>query len=251
MNALTRGIAVAVSVAIHVGGAALALTGTCRARPVTPAAAIVEIDTVTLEAPPVPVAATSRPIAEALVDHAHPYPVPNHDARPHAPSLRHSEAAIATAQPPSAAPATADVAPSPALASAEPALPRFTMSLGGRAATVAGGAGALTGMGAAPADASSAPVLASEASVQARLVASVPSFYPPAARSDEIEGDVSLEIVLDTDGSVTDARVLRAAGHGFDESALTAVRRYRFTSAQRHGHPVRVRMPWTVQFRIR
>jgi TonB family protein len=94
-------------------------------------------------------------------------------------------------------------------------------------------------------------VLASEASVQARLVASVPLLYPPGARSDELEGDVSLEIVLDTDGTVTDARVLRAAGHGFDESALRAVRRYRFTSAQRHGRPVRVRMPWTVQFRIR
>lgn len=248
MDARSRSIAVVVSVVIHVGGAALALTGTCHARPGMPAAASVEIDTVTLDPPPAVAAATAP-----VVDHAHPYPVPaNHDARPHAPSLRHGEAESAAAKSSSAPGGIPGVAPSPAVASAEPALPRFTMSFEGRAASAGPPAtGVAAPTDAASLDSSVAPVLAAEASVQARLVASVPSFYPPAARSDEIEGDVSLEIVLDTDGRVTAARVLRAAGHGFDESALTAVRRYRFTSAQRHGRPIRVRMPWTVQFRIR
>jgi TonB family protein len=50
---------------------------------------------------------------------------------------------------------------------------------------------------------------------------------------------------------VIDARVLHPAGLGLDAAALTAVRRYRFTPAERGGHPVRVRMRWSVEFRLR
>ena len=249
MNALSRCVAIAVSIAIHVGAAGLALTGSGTAHARTPDAAIVEIDTVTLEAPPparVDVPAP-RSIDEAVVGHTHPYPVaPSHDAHTHDPTFRHAQEVSGVA------PGVASAAPG--VASAEPELPRFTMTLGASGAAVAS-TGSSTGSSgvssSSPAPSARAPALASEADVQARLVASVPSVYPPAARSDDLEGDVSLEIVLDTDGTVTSARVLRAAGHGFDESALAAIRRYRFTSAQRQGHPIRVRMPWTVQFRIR
>jgi len=45
--------------------------------------------------------------------------------------------------------------------------------------------------------------------------------------------------------------VLRPAGYGLDEEAVRAMRAYRFSPARRDGLPVRVRMPWTVQFRLR
>ena len=85
----------------------------------------------------------------------------------------------------------------------------------------------------------------------AKLVTSVTAGYPVDARADDVEGDVGLEIVVDATGQVVDARVVKRAGHGFDESALAAIRRYRFAPAQREGRNVRVRMPWTVNFRLR
>jgi TonB family protein len=40
-------------------------------------------------------------------------------------------------------------------------------------------------------------------------------------------------------------------GYGFDEAAAAAMRKYRFSPAARDGHAVSVRMPWTVQFRLK
>jgi TonB family protein len=116
-----------------------------------------------------------------------------------------------------------------------------------------GGASANTGGVGTGASAGGDDVVVAASSVQvaARLVQSVAAAYPAGARSDDIEGEVGVEIVLDREGRVIEARVVRPAGHGFDEAALKAVRAYRFSPAQREGHTVRVRMPWTVQFRLR
>ena len=85
----------------------------------------------------------------------------------------------------------------------------------------------------------------------ARLLSTSPLVYPPAARQAEIELNVSFEIVVDTDGRVLTARALSHAGYGLDEAALRAMRLYRFSPALRGDRPVRVRMRWTVQFRLR
>jgi protein TonB len=90
-----------------------------------------------------------------------------------------------------------------------------------------------------------------EVSVAARLIASAPLVYPPRARAAEVEASVSVEIVVDTRGRVVDARLLVPAGYGLDEAALAAVRSYRFSPAKRLGEPVRVRMRWSVLFRLR
>jgi TonB family protein len=37
-------------------------------------------------------------------------------------------------------------------------------------------------------------------------------------------------------------------GHGLDEAALQAVRQFRFAPATKDGHPVHVRMGWSIQF---
>jgi TonB family protein len=74
--------------------------------------------------------------------------------------------------------------------------------------------------------------------------------YPDLARAADVEADVPLELVVDEVGAVIDAHVLRPAGLGLDAAALAAVRRYRFTPAERAGRPVRVRMRWSVEFRL-
>ena len=87
--------------------------------------------------------------------------------------------------------------------------------------------------------------------VAAHLVWSSPLVYPPVARQAEIEIDFPVEIVVDTDGRVVAARAISRFGYGLDEAVLRAIREYRFSPALRAGRPVRVRMPWTVQFRLR
>jgi TonB family protein len=77
----------------------------------------------------------------------------------------------------------------------------------------------------------------------------VPS-YPLQAREDGVEADVPLELVVSREGAVESAQVLRRAGHGLDDAALAAARRFRFTPATKQGHAVRVRVAWTVEFRL-
>jgi TonB family protein len=62
--------------------------------------------------------------------------------------------------------------------------------------------------------------------------------YPPDALRDRVEATVPLEVQIDDAGNVTSARVLRRVGHGFDEAALEAVQRFKFTPASQGGKPV-------------
>jgi len=270
-----RAVPIAASVVVHASVAAALVAGSGgHAKAGTGAAEAFEVDLVTTPAPdappiveetPPPETKTSLPSAP-FPTHTHPYPVdPSHDAHPHDPSLHHDEAtppdhdhdhdqAAPSSEPAHAEPAAA----APALVATGSTLPKFDLSAGSGAPTgvrVAGsgsGSGALSGAGTGPGAGGDEVVhAASSVQVSARLVQSVVAAYPVHARADEVEGDVGVEIVVDREGRVIDARVTRPAGHGFDEAALVAVRAYRFSPAQREGRPVRVRMPWSVQFRLR
>ena len=74
--------------------------------------------------------------------------------------------------------------------------------------------------------------------------------YPALARAARREGTVILEAVLDTDGSVREARVLRPMPL-LDEAALEAVRQWRFTPTLLNGEPVPVVLTVTVVFSLR
>jgi protein TonB len=263
-NALLRSAPVVASAVLHVGvaaGLAMGAGGHGRA-PAGDVPTTIEIELAPAEVTPPTPPAPAAPAAAREVDpeprdvtppptHTHDYPVPpSHDAQPHDPSIVHDHDAPPA---PSADPTPA--AASPAITSDAPAeLPRFTLASGSgapsaahRVASSGTGTGATGGVAASP-----EPVLPESAvSVAATLMARAAAAYPPAARMDDLEADVPLEIVVDTTGSVVDARVLARAGSGFDESALAAIRRYRFSPAQREGRPVRVRMRWSVQFRLR
>jgi TonB family protein len=271
LNLGARTVPIVASVVLHAGIAAgLVVSAGGHARPGLAPTVEMTIDVDTLEPmvaptpipepPPVPEAQTLKNVAAPT--HTHPYPVdPSHDARPHDPSQPHDhdhhdddhdDHDHAEAAPVQAAPALV----------AEAALPRFDLGSGsgsplngrvaGQAATDAlrGGAGTSVGNAAAPGS-DEIVHAASAVQVPARLVQSAAPVYPGHARADDVEGDVGVEIVVDREGRVVEARVTRSAGHGFDAAALTAVRAYRFSPAQREGRTVRVRMPWSVQFRLR
>ena len=202
-------------------------------------------------------------------DHTHPYPVPGHDARPHDPSQPHTHDSAhdddherdhdhdrdhAEGTPASAAAASMtndSAAKMPVFAMASGSGSMAAGSTRVAADAKGDGAGSAGVASASESGAGNVTYPVSGVTTAAKLVTSVTAGYPVDARADDVEGDVGLEIVVDATGQVVDARVVKRAGHGFDESALAAIRRYRFAPAQREGRNVRVRMPWTVSFRLR
>ncbi len=129
----------------------------------------------------------------------------------------------------------------PALAHSEPSPEDTATRDGGAAAPPADRGSGATRAEAGEADATSElrpPVL--EHFVEAE--------YPEAARRAGIEGTVGLSIVIDEEGKVADARIVRPAGHGFDEAALRAVRRFRFRPAMLGGRPVAVEIRYEYGF---
>ncbi len=62
--------------------------------------------------------------------------------------------------------------------------------------------------------------------------------YTQEARNLKLEGQVSLDVVFQSNGSVRILRVVKGLGHGLDEAAEQAALRVRFRPATRDGVPV-------------
>ncbi len=74
--------------------------------------------------------------------------------------------------------------------------------------------------------------------------------YTEIARRARRQGIVVLKAVIDREGNVVDAKILKPLGFGLDDAALEASRRWRFTPATLHGKPVAVYMNLTVHFTL-
>jgi protein TonB len=82
-----------------------------------------------------------------------------------------------------------------------------------------------------------------------KRISNVPPDYPELAQAARVEGIVILECILDEQGRVQDARVLR--GHPLlSPAAVEAVQRWRYTPTLLNGVPVRVVMTVTVNFTL-
>jgi periplasmic protein TonB len=75
--------------------------------------------------------------------------------------------------------------------------------------------------------------------------------YTEEARRRGIAGDVVLEIIVRSDGSVGEIKVLHGLGGGLDQRAIDAVRQWRFSPARRLGAPVDVVVEVAVEFKLR
>ena len=60
-----------------------------------------------------------------------------------------------------------------------------------------------------------------------------------------------MEIVILSNGSVGEVRVLQGLGFGLDQRAIDAVRQWRFSPARRLGTPVDVLVEVAVEFKLR
>ncbi len=70
------------------------------------------------------------------------------------------------------------------------------------------------------------------------------------ARAARHEGSVDLEILIDEQGVVREARVLREAGLGLDRKAIEAVLQWKFRPAEKDGRPVPVWARVEMNFRL-
>jgi periplasmic protein TonB len=84
-----------------------------------------------------------------------------------------------------------------------------------------------------------------------RLLREVKADYTDEARRRSISGDVVLEIVVRSDGSVGEVKMLQGLGAGLDQRAIQAVRQWRFDPARRKGVPVDVLVEVAVEFMLR
>ena len=75
--------------------------------------------------------------------------------------------------------------------------------------------------------------------------------YPAEAKSMGIEGTVIVGFVINSDGSVSDAEILRGIGGGADEEALRVVQNSpNWSPAQQKGQVVNSRMRLPVRFKL-
>ncbi len=75
-----------------------------------------------------------------------------------------------------------------------------------------------------------------------------PPDYPVELRRQGISGLVAVVIVIDEDGKVIEAEVSKSSDPGFEESALAAVRKWRFKPAKVEGAAVKVRVTLPMKF---
>lgn len=84
-----------------------------------------------------------------------------------------------------------------------------------------------------------------------RLLREVRADYSDQARRAHVEGEVELEIVVRSNGTVGDIKVLRGLGGGLNERAIDAVRQWRFSPSRMRGTPVDVIVQVAVEFKLR
>jgi|SRR5689334_629750 len=81
------------------------------------------------------------------------------------------------------------------------------------------------------------------------LVHKVEPTYPPLARQTRVQGNVVIDCVIDKQGNVTQVKAV--SGHPLlVQSALSAVKQWKFKPTMLNGQPVDVAMTVTVQFNM-
>lgn len=124
-----------------------------------------------------------------------------------------------------------------------------------------GAAGALLASHAAPAPGDPEPLKLSAAQQEKKtkeagevqrpqILTQLSPEYPPAARKAKVEGVVIVEAIIDRDGSMTNARILKDQPQGLGLSAVEAVCGWRFKPATLKGEPVKVYYVLTVNFKV-
>ena len=85
------------------------------------------------------------------------------------------------------------------------------------------------------------------------LVSEKKPVYTQAAREKKIQGAVFLEAIIDTEGKATNITVSKSLDkeYGLDESAIAALKEWRFKPGTKDGKPVSIQVTIEMTFRLR
>ena len=81
-----------------------------------------------------------------------------------------------------------------------------------------------------------------------KLIHSVAAYYPASAFREGIEVTVFVSLTVPLDGIPKDVKILQGFRQDFDQSAIDAVRQWRFRPAMRDGKPIEFRASVEVKF---
>jgi TonB family protein len=86
---------------------------------------------------------------------------------------------------------------------------------------------------------------------RAAVMKALEEFYPPLLRNAGIEGKTLVWLHLNSDGTVTDTRVMKSSGQmALDEAALRTARRMKFSGARNGNQPAAVWIALPIVFRL-
>jgi len=83
-----------------------------------------------------------------------------------------------------------------------------------------------------------------------KLIRKIEPQYTEQARDAKHQGAVVLQVVVEEDGKIRQAKVLKSLGLGLDEKAVEAVKQWEFEPALRDGKPVKVQATIEINFRL-
>jgi protein TonB len=89
-----------------------------------------------------------------------------------------------------------------------------------------------------------------EYDTRATPVKTPPPDYPGNLKIDGISGVVAVKVIIDESGTVIECSVTKSSNVDFDQSAIAAVKNWKFTPALKGGSPVKSRMVIPIHFRI-
>jgi TonB family protein len=100
-----------------------------------------------------------------------------------------------------------------------------------------------------PVPAFTAPLRVDSAGERLKRTRDVSPIYPAAAKSAGIQGAVSFEMVISSEGEPLDIRLLSSPDAGLTESALEAIRQWRYEPTLLNGQPVEIITDVTVSYK--
>lgn len=121
---------------------------------------------------------------------------------------------------------------------------------GGQTSGIPGGVVSPESVGPGPTTPDDVPIRPGDGVLAPVLVHRVDPRYPEIAVKTRTQGPVILEAVIDRQGWVVEAKVMRDIGMGCGESALQAVRQWRYRPATLNGRAVSVYLTVTVRFEL-
>ncbi len=83
-----------------------------------------------------------------------------------------------------------------------------------------------------------------------RLIRQSPPKYPRDLRAAGVQGEATITFIVDSEGAVREAMVLKATDYRFGDAALAAVSTWRYLPATVDEHPVPCRMMVPVVFSL-